>query len=1487
MSLLFIDDNFKTYLREPAGGKNYQLFVDFRQKVYPPLAGHGLSFHKLDQLIERGHCDSPNAPMVKGESTPVTSNCTWSRSSTEAYRGNYSWRMVKTSASGDGHAQAYFQDTHSDTDMHGLIPGKTYTLKCMMRTDTANVDHTFLIVAQYYDGAWHYKTLCKLSISNQWEEVGGTFTVDLNCTGILLYIQLWTDVPAGDSIWIDQISLTEENQPGSFVAQFGNLAGDPAPKYCFEMPDYFTFWVRVKPYFAYDTDMNPRIFTWRIDNTHRLILYYRSAEDKIRLYWIDGGTGRSLWSQQFDDGTNYDNLNQWLDIVGIIDLRTSQSTGSSLYVNWVLQDSNWGGNVDIKSSNFPLLSIGHVTEAYHWDGEIAFLRIWPNYLATSTDISNRMRNIKTEEVYWSFNGHGTGRTRCNISHRVNSLGIEMTKESRAGFLIANKGWATINNVKGIFSDDQYASFDPENEQYNGTSDEKYLQKRCPVEMEVYYGDSFEPIFFGRLTADGFKRESAPGDKSTVRIEFEDMTEEMSKVYVEETKYYEGLQFADESNESNSLITQIGKLATALKIYNYASNSSFENATIGNSWLTSGNVSISRSSSEALFGTYSCEGVWTGSGYIYQEIRFTGDKKLNVGDKWVFAIWMKSSLNVSVDIKIEERDSAGLNNSSSESCNYTGGSGWKRYEVEHEITDSASDRLRIVLEENASVTIYFDGAMLTEGEGYEWFILNADDGNGTYYSADSPKNNDRYDVIERAGYDIVSVTDTHPWALVLPDYPVWTYMGDIATATLARSMGFDWCGALRYRSRFNEQESDPNAIEDITGDDIHNFTADILKASYNKIIVRGAYYNTNTADPSVKYKTKWCLWSATKSGVFDGGEQMRVAIANGEYFPDPTTFGSKFFARYDQPWASISRQSRSHGSYPGTKRYYTQTINYKLSDRYGGAKLEIVGIKNAQLNVRASGTLTQTLFDTTTRPDGAYFKLYNGTGSTVYVYGVSIVGNPVIKITGGEGYVHDWFKDIKDIRENGENDLEIANDYICSTSQVDKIAEYWWKSRKGGKHKYSMSMTGGWLWLLPGEWVNVVVGQAGLSEYINSKAEIAEVNWEYNASTGEEKTSIILYEQLENWKKDSTYSTRFEAYAPGMRNQQMVGATLIIGASDYTDVAHYYCSGSSDEDIINDAIDYLYEKYGGGRIRLSNGTFNIDGKIVLKPGIRIEGESKEGTIINRNCNDNAIYGNYTDNVGIYNLTIKCEDSNQIGIINIRDSNDVYIYDVIFENINYWALWNYMCNNFNVRNCIFNDIPDLGTTGSYGIGMNADGDFIVENCIFKGNTDGEDMSRGISISLSGDNLRGVIKDCFIDDCRYGIELSGASSNKVKVSINKNKIDGCTYYGIFIYQCDYIDITDNKVTSCSPYGIQLSYSDGTNIKGNTCISCGYGIRLSNSNRNNLVENVSFNNSYGISVGDANCNDNVIVGNILHGNTTAFSDYGTNTQYSSNYGV
>jgi len=161
----------------------------------------------LRNLIDRGDCEDTTAPMVRGETSPCTGNCTYSRASDQVYSGSYSWKMTKTSGVGGGYAWASFTDNQSITDMHGLIPGETYTIKCMMRTDSSTPSNAYLEVKEYYGGAWHWFTSARLSSTNQWEELSITFTINRVSTGIAISIVLHTDEPSDTSIWVDDVKL--------------------------------------------------------------------------------------------------------------------------------------------------------------------------------------------------------------------------------------------------------------------------------------------------------------------------------------------------------------------------------------------------------------------------------------------------------------------------------------------------------------------------------------------------------------------------------------------------------------------------------------------------------------------------------------------------------------------------------------------------------------------------------------------------------------------------------------------------------------------------------------------------------------------------------------------------------------------------------------------------------------------------------------------------------------------------------------------------------------------------------------------------------------------------------------------------------------------------------------------------------------------------------------------------------------------------------
>jgi len=181
----------------------------------------------------------------------------------------------------------------------------------------------------------------------------------------------WTAVQTEDTAYPTPYTPTER-------------AKDGVLNYPFEMPEKFTvmFWVR--PWFKYDTETYHRFVEWFIDDTHRLIIYYHVTEHKIYVYWQDGGTARVSVSQQFDDGTSYDDINQWIMVALAFDAAGGQ-TGSrfKVYADTIGEDTDFGGALDAKTSSFPTLSIGQENGTKEADSFISDLLILPNQLLTA------------------------------------------------------------------------------------------------------------------------------------------------------------------------------------------------------------------------------------------------------------------------------------------------------------------------------------------------------------------------------------------------------------------------------------------------------------------------------------------------------------------------------------------------------------------------------------------------------------------------------------------------------------------------------------------------------------------------------------------------------------------------------------------------------------------------------------------------------------------------------------------------------------------------------------------------------------------------------------------------------------------------------------------------------------------------------------------------------------------------------------------------
>ena len=127
-----------------------------------------------------------------------------------------------------------------------------------------------------------------------------------------------------------------------------------------------TFDIVCEPKFLYTIADNKTIFSYRVDATHYMRLYYSESSHYFTFVWKDGIDLVSLHTQQFDDGTSYVNVNQRLRF--ILSLDTLSGTDTSRFIciplesGAIAEDITFSAPPDVKTSTFPTISIGNMND---------------------------------------------------------------------------------------------------------------------------------------------------------------------------------------------------------------------------------------------------------------------------------------------------------------------------------------------------------------------------------------------------------------------------------------------------------------------------------------------------------------------------------------------------------------------------------------------------------------------------------------------------------------------------------------------------------------------------------------------------------------------------------------------------------------------------------------------------------------------------------------------------------------------------------------------------------------------------------------------------------------------------------------------------------------------------------------------------------------------------------------------------------------------
>jgi len=881
-----------TRIDTTAANGEYIYIDDIEVHRYPTF-----ELAREDNLIDRGNCESTTLPYIPDDfgGTP-SSDCSPTRSGDYARSGNYSIKCTK-SASGDdfwywnqGNVAGEWSAAGEtiEIDFYAYIPtsgGVTVAdlrLFVRERDGTATNQDTIYPIANY-----------ATAVNDDWFHVTGishTMRDDMQTCGILYRCTTTAGTGAGDVWYTDDIRVTRHSVPGTHKLVGGYT------EHLVALPDTGTIQVKFKPNFAYDVASNQTLFGWRSGATEYFFGRYVPSLDKFYIGWKDGIAERSLVSAQYDDGTTYRNINQWIVLTVAFDLTTGTTSGSSLWLDKTQDDTAWNAASDVKTTSFPFMQFKAMLGGAIGDVDIAYVRMFPDYVATDADVQNDFKDVLAEEIYWSFDGHATGKTRCHIPANDYVAGISFEKgvaNRQSGSHSSNTFSAALKNLNGEFSDDQYAAFDPSNAVYNGLVTQKYLQRRCRVTVEDWYDGDFDTVFTGRLTSAGFSRTTQHNNISYVTISARDNVERFHTARFPYGRHWEDVQFSD-TVESNSLIHLLARQARP-RVKQYLAGNSWEiDADKNDAWTESGGTYTTQA--DPLFGARCGQLVASATQNVHQIISFTGTEKLSVGQVFTFYVWVKSAAAAAaVDNKIQISEYLdGAYNGAQTDTRYTisGGEGWVLVSHSHTIVESDTNTLRVLIWAINGQTILFDGAMLINGDRAlnlfreSSYVLNQAASSGAV-SADYADRT-AYDVF---GFDCDTVDITHPWKRIEENESPWTHLKMLADSTAVLYIGDDSSGTLRFRAVLADDYSDLVPFYEWDSLGAAPLSTNLTMAQANRIVGRGVKI--------VKDRFTRFLWSGDASRAFNNDElgYLSETIANGDTWPDTDEYGP-FFARYD-------------------------------------------------------------------------------------------------------------------------------------------------------------------------------------------------------------------------------------------------------------------------------------------------------------------------------------------------------------------------------------------------------------------------------------------------------------------------------------------------------------------------------------------------------------------------------------------------------------
>jgi hypothetical protein len=291
------------------------------------------------------------------------------------------------------------------------------------------------------------------------------------------------------------------------------------------------------------------------------------------------------------------------------------------------------------------------------------------------------------------------------------------------------------------------------------------------------------------------------------------------------------------------------------------------------------------------------------------------------------------------------------------------------------------------------------------------------------------------------------------------------------------------------------------------------------------------------------------------------------------------------------------------------------------------------------------------------------------------------------------------------------------------------------------------------------------------------------------------------------------------------------SNFVVAASDASTRskagADYVCSGTSDQEIINAAIDLLEN---GGTVMLTEGTFICDNSVELINNISLTGQGA-GTIFNYSgsVSDVIIITNKDKTGGNYGISIK-----NFAITNCSNCYGIYLQNIsniiiseVFSTYNKYGMDVRNVTNLQIINCTNNYNTVTGINVDDGTNCK------INLCYVEHNT-----HAGI-VTYSMNNSQ--ITNCNVNyNGGYGIIVSPSSNNNNTIGENHAAGNGInindTYSNIYLAGYDSNTLSENNVIQnniCRSgdnankprYGIHVCdpYAHNTLVANNDCYQSG----------------------------------------------------------------